>query len=74
MSVALLRAGFLSSFVRAGGEVSELKDPHGRATWRQLVKLNALGVLAVIEPGQVEPIAKGEAAAAIDHLARRGYV
>jgi hypothetical protein len=57
----------LSSF-RFAGEVRELKEPEGPPTARQLLKLNGLGVLCLVEPGQVEPLTKGLAAAVLDAL------
>lgn len=50
------------------GEWRMLDRPNGPPTWRQLLKLNALGCLELVEPGQTQPITKGEAAYAL-HLA-----
>jgi hypothetical protein len=52
------------------GERRVLREPEGTATHRQLVRLSALGLLALVEPGQVDPVTKGEAAAALDVLLR----
>lgn len=70
MNVRLLRRRFFHRFVTPSGKVHELREPEGPATGRQLLKLNALGALAVVEPGQVDPIRKGDAAGAIDALTR----
>ena len=70
MNVRLLRRRFFFRFVGPDGKVHELRTPEGSATARQLLKLNAIGALAVVEPGQVDPIRKGEAAAALDLLVR----
>ena len=48
------------------GEWRELVEPDGPPTWRQLLRLNALGLLELIPPGQGAPLTKAEAAAAID--------
>jgi hypothetical protein len=61
----LLELGFNTRFV-FGNEVRELVEPSGPATPRQLARLNRLGLLAVVEPGQVEPLTKGEAAWLLD--------
>ena len=63
----LLARGFLESF-EVDGKVRVLNEPEGPATGRQLRRLNELGVLAVVEPGQVEPLTKGAAAYAIDDV------
>jgi hypothetical protein len=57
----------MTSFVFEG-EVRELKDPDGPPTTRQLARLNYLGGLAIVEPGQIDPISKGQAAGALDVL------
>jgi hypothetical protein len=44
----------------------ELNDPDGPATARQLRRLNELGLLAVVEPWQVPPLTKGQAAWVLD--------
>jgi hypothetical protein len=49
----------------------ELRDPTGAPTARQLLRLNHVGALALVEPGQVDPISKGEAAYALDVLGRK---
>ena len=67
MSLRLLRFAPIRSFVFEG-QVRELKEPDGPPTARQLLRLNALGALAVVEPGQLGPITKGEAAGALDVL------
>jgi hypothetical protein len=58
-------------FVTPKGAVAELRDPHGPPTGRQLLKLNALGMLDVGQPYQFEPLTKGEAAWQIDYASRR---
>jgi len=71
VNLTLLEAGFVTSYRHQSGEVRELIEPDSQPTGRQLMKLNYLGALALVEPGQVEPIQKGSAAAAIDLLTRR---
>lgn len=71
MNLRLLEAGFVTSYRHQSCDVRELIEPAGQPTGRQLLKLNRLGGLALVEPGQVEPIQKGTAAAAIDVLTRR---
>jgi hypothetical protein len=44
----------------------EINDPDGPATARQLRRLNELGLLTVVEPGQVPPLTKAEAAWTLD--------
>jgi hypothetical protein len=44
----------------------ELRDPDGPPTGRQLERLNRAGMLELVQPGEAQPITKGEAAAAID--------
>lgn len=51
-----------------GGTFRELKDPHGPPSLRQLAKLNHLGALALVEPGQARAITKADAAGALDAL------
>ena len=46
-------------------EWRELADPDGPASGRQLRRLNALGRLQLVAPGEAEPLTKAEAAAAI---------
>ncbi len=53
---------------RWGDSWRELRDPDDHPTAKQLLKLNGLGCLAVVEPGQVQPLSKGEAAAALAFL------
>jgi hypothetical protein len=65
--IRLLRFRPIMSFVFEG-HVRDLKDPDGPPTPRQLARLNHLGALAVIEPGQLRPITKGDAAGALDVL------
>lgn len=67
MSVRLLHFTPIKSFVFEG-HVRELKEPDGSPTARQLLRLNALGALALVEPGQLQPITKGAAAGALDVL------
>lgn len=67
MTLRPLRCGFLTEFFSAG-ERRELRDPNGSPTARQLLRLNHLGALAVVEPGQLPPVTKGSAAAALDLL------
>lgn len=56
------------------GAWRELRDPDARATGRQLMWLNAHGMLDVVpHPFHFEPIAKGEAAAAIADAVARCY-
>lgn len=50
------------------GHVRELKEPDGPPTLRQLARLNYHGALAIIEPGQLRPITKAQAAGALDEL------
>ena len=52
------------------GEWRELRDPDASATARQLLRLNALGLLEVVEPGS--PLTKAEAAAALELAAAAG--
>ena len=65
----LLALGFVESF-EINSDVRVLREPDSLATARQLYWLNAHGLLAVVEPGQVEPITKGGAAYAIDAVER----
>ena len=67
MSFRLLRFVPIRRFVFEG-HVRELKEPDGPPTGRQLLRLNALGALALVEPGQLQPITKGAAAGALDVL------
>jgi hypothetical protein len=62
--VRLLELGFNTAFV-FDGERRELSEPDGLPTGRQLMKLNALGLLAAVEPRQ-KPLTKGEAAWLLD--------
>ena len=50
------------------GHVRALKEPDGPPTLRQLARLNYLGALVIVEPGQVAPITKAQAAGALDVL------
>jgi hypothetical protein len=50
----------------------ELRDPDGPATRRQLLRLNAAGVIDLVQPGRAAPITKAEAAAAIDEASVEG--
>jgi hypothetical protein len=65
--VRLMQLGRNTRFVHED-EVRELVEPDGRPTGRQLMKLNALGYVAVVEPGQVEPLTKGGAAWLLDRV------
>jgi hypothetical protein len=67
--VRLLSLGRITGFT-FGGERRELINPDGSPTARQLLKLNALGLLAAVEPGQVEPLTKAEAAWVLDRALR----
>jgi hypothetical protein len=49
-------------------EVRRLRDPDGEPTGRQLLALNRLGALAPVQPGQVAPLTKAQAAWLIDAL------
>jgi hypothetical protein len=64
-SIRPLAAGATTHFM-FGGERRDLRQPEGRPTARQLLRLNDLGALALVEPGQV--ITKGAAAGALDVL------
>jgi hypothetical protein len=69
----LLRLVRLTSFVDSRtGQRRELRDPDGLATQRQLWRLNALGMIAVVLPGDAKPLTVGEAAWAIDVAPERG--
>jgi hypothetical protein len=48
------------------GEWTELVDPDGPATPRQLRRLNADGKLELVGPGEAEPLTKAQAAGGID--------
>ena len=74
MNVRLLRRRFFYRFIGPNGDVREIADPHGKPTPRQFGALNRAGALAIVEPGQVEPITRGEAAGAIDALTRRAEI
>jgi hypothetical protein len=56
----------MTEFVAADGTIRQLKEPHGPATSAQLARLNRLGMLELVGPGEAQPLSKGEAAAAID--------
>jgi len=62
----LLRPTPVDSFIDKQGVRRILNAPGEPATPRQLRLLNDMGCLALIEPEQLQPIAKGEAAAALD--------
>jgi hypothetical protein len=53
-------------FRHANGQWVDIVDPDALATWRQLFRLNAAGMLEIVAPGATKPISKGEAAAAIN--------
>lgn len=63
--VSLLDAGVRSTFQKDGREI-ELRNPEGTPSDAQLAILNKRGALAIVTPGQVEPISKGAASAALD--------
>jgi len=71
VNIRALDAGFVTAYFHESGAIRELIEPAGQPTGRQLLKLKYLGALALVEPGQVEPISKGKAAGAIDALTRR---
>jgi hypothetical protein len=50
---------------RIGDEWRTLRDPHGPATWRQLMKLNALGLLQ-LRALPARPLSKLDCAWEID--------
>jgi hypothetical protein len=62
----------ITGFVDArSGEWCDLREPDGPPSARQLWRLNQLGMLELVPPGQAAPLTKGEAAAAIDDAAER---
>jgi len=63
--VILLDAGVRTTWNKNGQEVA-LKEPEGKASDAQLAVLNKRGLLAIVKSGQVEPISKGGASAALD--------
>ncbi len=65
VKVNLLGAGSRTTFTKDGREI-ELRNPDGGPSDAQLALLNKAGVLAIVKPGQVQPITKGEASAALD--------
>jgi hypothetical protein len=67
LNIRLLAAVPITSFIFEG-HLRELKEPDGPPTPRQLARLNYLGALAIVEPGQLGPITKGQAAGALDVL------
>lgn len=67
MRLRLLHFTPITSFIFAG-HARTLKEPAGPPTPRQLARLNHLGALAIIEPGQLDRITKGQAAGALDVL------
>lgn len=64
-SVKLLGAGFRDTFTKDGREIA-LRDPEKGPSDAQLAMLNKRGALAIVKPGQVDPISKGQASAALD--------
>jgi hypothetical protein len=66
----LFRPTPVDSFIDEQGVRRVLNAPGETATPRQLRLLNDMGCLALIEPEQLQPIAKGEAAAALDALVK----
>lgn len=65
VKVNLLQAGTRTTFSKEGREI-ELRNPDGAPSDAQLAILNKRGALAIVKPGQTEPITKGEASAALD--------
>jgi len=63
--VSLLGAGSRTTFEKEGRTI-ELRNPDGMPSDAQLAMLNKAGVLAIVQPGQCQPITKGEASAALD--------
>ena len=51
------------------GKLAHLRHPDAPATSRQLQRLNRAGLLALVEPGQVEPVTQAEAAYAVGMFA-----
>ena len=64
-NLVLLDAGFRSTWSKNGREM-DLRSPEGAPSDAQLAILNKRGCLAIVQPGQVEPISKGTASAALD--------
>ena len=56
----------LTGFYTAADEWRVISDPDGPPTGRQLLRLNAAGMLELVDPGTAHPITKAEAAAAIE--------
>lgn len=59
MNVRLLVFRPITSFIFEGN-VRELKEPNGPPKPRQLARLNYLGAIGIVEPGQVGPITKAQ--------------
>ena len=55
----------LTGFHAVSGEWRALVEPDGPASGAQLRRLNALGMLELVDPDRAEPLTKAEAAAAI---------
>jgi hypothetical protein len=55
----------ITGFEDARGGWHELREPDARATGKQLLKLNAMGMLDIGQPFEFSPLTIGEAAAAI---------
>jgi hypothetical protein len=66
------RTGFWQEGVDGVVEWRKLTNPDGAPTGRQLLKLNALGMLELVNPDNAKPLTKAEAAAAIDWLRSDG--
>ena len=66
---------YITEFTAANGSLRPLRKPDARATAKQLLLLNRLGLLDVtVHPYQFEPISQGEAAAVLSDADSRGYL
>lgn len=65
----MTRRRILGFLHQPSGTWRELRNPDGPPTGRQLLRLNHEGQLNLADPGQVMPITKAEAAAALDDAA-----
>ena len=54
-----------TGFLSPDGDWRELVEPDGPPSGRQLARLNGLGMLELVDPGEARPLTKAEAAAAI---------
>jgi hypothetical protein len=63
--VSLLEAGERTTWTKDGREMN-LSNPDGNPSDAQLAVLNKRGVLAIVKPGQIQTITKGQASAALD--------